>query len=552
MNGRNYDMFLCRMTTIANRHEELKQQLEIMTNEEVQKILNERRAQKISTRLENYEQALKLNPLETPKVLSRRRPPEIIQKARDLKWSAVAFGRVIDHTSTTTEEHTFAGASSSQPQPDEEYNIPRLGKSKKGAKSSSTAQGSQSVHYAQKSAAPDLKSPLPPLHRVLEETRPDAPMPHLGVDFERLHRTTTIESIRLQLQKEQLKQIKAKFDAIKAFPGYIPPPTVVYSNPDEQIQAPWRSKLLCPRPTREKKPWALPEPLRRRKKKVIVEAAVEETKAEEVVVVAPVKSAMELMMMDMDDDDDDDDESDAADGADAGSPPVNVDHEEPLLHTDDANMEKLDESQAPTHINSPQVNQAPKPVADEVLPKPQDESERPNTSASALSEADSVFTRDSDIGLKKKSVVLTGEATHAIIMNELSGAIDFEDILLEKALSGEEIHWISTQKGDKKPLRKGDLFLLGRFLRGDVMLAPESYAESDSSGNDDQDYTGMVAGSTSRGNSRGGPRSHGSKSRSRSRPSTQGGLGDAGFMMASDFVQVWTRLLGMRLNLISI
>jgi hypothetical protein len=46
-------------------------------------------------------------------------------------------------------------------------------------------------------------------------------------------------------------------------------------------------------------------------------------------------------------------------------------------------------------------------------------------------------------------------------------------------------------------------------------------------------------GGGSRGNSRGGVRSHGSKgskSRSRSRPSTQGG--DTSFVVASDFVQV--------------
>jgi hypothetical protein len=540
MNGRNYDTLLCRMTTIANRHEELKRQLEMMTNDEVQKIMNERRDRKISTRLDNYEEALKLNPLETPKVLSRRRPPEIIQKARELKWSAVAFEREVDHTGTV-EEPKFAEVSSPQPQNDEDHSIARAGKPKKGAKSSSAAKGSQSLYGSKKSASPDFKTALPPLPTMHEETQQDDPLPHHSVDFERLHRTTAIESIRLQLQKEQLKQIKAKFDSIKAFPGYIPPPTVVYSNPDEQLQAPWRSKLLCPRPAREKKPWALPEPLRpRRKKKIVVEVAVEESKAEEVVVVAPVKSAMELMMMDMDDDDEDE-----SDGNGAGAQPVN---EDPLPHVEDANLGKADESQARTDeqqqvIESPQANQAPHPAAVEVPPQPQDEAERPSTSASALSEADSVFTRDSDIGLKKKAVVLTGEATHAIVMNELVGAIDFEDILLEKVLSGEEIHRICTQKGDKKPLRKGDLFLLGRFLRGDVMLVPESYAESDSSGNDDDDYAAPVAGPSSRGNSRGGPRSRDSKSRSRSRPSTQGGFGDAGFMMASDFVQVRTRLL---------
>jgi hypothetical protein len=113
-------------------------------------------------------------------------------------------------------------------------------------------------------------------------------------------------------------------------------------------------------------------------------------------------------------------------------------------------------------------------------------------------------------------------------------SVDFEDILLEKVLSGEEINKISTSKGDKKPLRTGDLFLLGRFLKGDVMLVRESYQESESSGDEDDDCPIVVVGS--RGNSRKGARSRGSKSRSRSRPTTQGG--DAGFVMASDFVQV--------------
>ena len=143
--------------------------------------------------------------------------------------------------------------------------------------------------------------------------------------------------------------------------------------------------------------------------------------------------------------------------------------------------------------------------------------------------------------MTKKAIVLTGEATHSIILSELLPNIDFEDILLEKVLSGEEIYKVSTSKhdskGGKKPLRNGDLFLLGRFLKGNVMLVPESYQESDSDEEDDDELP--LIGVGSRGNSRGGVRSHGSKgskSRSRSRPSTQGG--DTSFVMASDFVQV--------------
>jgi hypothetical protein len=74
------------------------------------------------------------------------------------------------------------------------------------------------------------------------------------------------------------------------------------------------------------------------------------------------------------------------------------------------------------------------------------------------------------------------------------------------------------------------------------MLVPESYQESDSSGNDDDSFPEIA----SRGSgSRGGARSQGCKSRSRSRPSTRDG--DIAFMMASDFVQVhyWVIFIGI-------
>jgi hypothetical protein len=538
MNGRNYDLLLSRMTTIANRHEELKQQLEMMTNAEVQNILNERRNMKISTRLENYEEALKLNPLETPKVISRRRPPEMIQKARELKWSAVAYRNEVGEIKLEEDSALARDCLPSQ-QLEEGRSIARFCKAKHGPKAISPAPGNRIVPSLKKSSSPEPTS-LPPLLSVPEDHHPGRSHPRHEVDADRLHRTTAIESIRLQLQKEQLKKIQAKFDSIKAFPGYVPPPTVVYSNPDEQLQVAWRSKALHSRPER-KKPWALPEDLRprRRKKKDVVEFVAEDVKVEEVVVAAPVKSAMELMMG-MDDDDDD-----ASDHVDAELPLISADDHEPSNHAEHAHVVKVRSEVAsvgeirempPVVIPQTTMTQAAATADRANAPPPQllAEAERPVTSASALSEADSVFTRDSDAVLGKKSFVLSGEATHAIIMSELPGSVDFEDILLEKVLSGEEIHKISTSKADNKPLRTGDLFLLGRFLKGDVMLVPESYQESESSGDECDVYSGIVAGS--RANSRKGPRSHGSKSRSRSRPSTR--EGDAGFMMASDFVQV--------------
>lgn len=528
MNGRNYDLLLSRMTTIANRHEELKQQLEMMTHEEVRNILNERRNLKISTRLDNYEEALKLNPLETPKIITRRRPPEMIKKARDLKWSAVAFRSVI-LDSESLEDHQAAARDSSPSQPlEEDRRITRPGKS------SSLAPANKHAQSFSKTKTSPQSTLLPPLLSVPTEHHPERSCTRRDVDLDRLHRTTTIESIRLQIQKEQLKKIQAKFDSIKAYPGYVPPATVVYSNPDEQLQAPWRSKALHARPARDKKPWALPENLRpRRKKKIeVVEMTAAEIKVEEAVVVAPVKSAMELMM---DMDGEEEDESDER-SSDTGLLPANNDHQEPTVLKEDANVERGHLGETPAaEVKRPQTTQAAAAAEVSHAPPPQlEEPERPITAASALSEVDSVFTRDSDALAGKKAIVLSGEATHAIIMSELPVSVDFEDILLEKVLSGEEINKISTSKGDKKPLRTGDLFLLGRFLKGDVMLVRESYQESESSGDEDDDCPIVVVGS--RGNSRKGARSRGSKSRSRSRPTTQGG--DAGFVMASDFVQV--------------
>jgi hypothetical protein len=537
MNGRNYDLLLSRMTTIANRHEELKLQLEMMTNEEVQNILNERRNMKISTRLENYEEALKQNPLETPKVMSRRRPPEMIQKAREVKWSAVAFHSVI-RENKLTEECAPAHVSSPSKQLEDDRSIARSANSAFCLKTISPAPGNKSFQLVKKISSPEERASLPPLPSLTEEHHPGRSNPRRHVDVDRLHRTTAIESIRLQLQKEQLKTIQAKFDSIKAFPGYVPPPTVVYSNPDEQLQAAWRCKALHARPER-KKPWALPENLRprRRKKRDVIEVVAEETNVELVAVAAPVKSAMELMM---DMNDEDEYENDASDHADADLPPVSADHPETNVHAEEVHVQNVlpgDTSvgeKLPMTI--PETNQSA--VAAETANAPLQSlaiAERPGTSTSYSSEADSMFTWDSDAMEGKKPIVLSGEASHAIIMSELPVSVQFEDILLEKVLSGEEIHKISTQKADNKPLRTGDLFLLGRFLKGDVMLVPESYQESESSGDEGDDFSvSIVVGS--RGNSRRGPRSHGSKSRSRSRPSTR--EGDAGFVMASDFVQV--------------
>ncbi len=530
MNGRNYDLLLSRMTTIANRHEELKQQLELMTNEEVQHILNERRNMKISTRLENYEEALKLNPLETPKVMSRRRPPELIQKAREVKWSAVAFRSVTENR--LIEECTPARDSSPCRQLEDDRSAARSDNMKCAPKASSPALINKHAQSFKKSSSFEPTS-LPPLLSLQEEHRS---RPRHHVDVDRLHRTTAIESIRLQLQKEQLKTIQAKFDSIKSFPGYVPPPTVVYSKPEEQLQASWRIKSLHSRPER-KKPWALPEDLRprRKKKKDIIELVVEESKkVEEAPVVAAVKSAMELMM-DMDDEDEDD--IDVCDRADADPLPSSAEVAGQTIHAEAVRAEKslpddtsgcdaLPVTTMPQTTDAAAYAHAP--------PQPLGEAQRPDTSASALSEADSVFTRDSDAVAGKKAIVLTGEATHAIVMSELPSTVDFEDILLEKVISGEEIHKISTSKADNKPFRTGDLFLLARFLKGDVMLVPESYQESESSGDEGDIDSGNGLGS--RANSRGGPRSRGSKSRSRSRPSTR--EGDSGFVLASDFVQV--------------
>jgi hypothetical protein len=538
MNGRNYDMLLCRMTTIANRHEALKQQLEEMTSEEVEKILRERRNLKIATRLDNYEEALKLNPLETPKVLTRRRPSEI-KKARDLQWSAVAFQRVKDERESIEEQLSHSAMYSSLDQPrDDDRTMNHPGKPS-GAEAQTV--GHNRVHSTKKLTSLQPKSLLPLLPALSEENPPGNT--RIDIDYDRLRRTTAIESIRMHLQREQLQQIKAKFDSIKAFPGYTPPPTITFSNPDEQLQAPWRSKALHPRIAKEKRPWVLPEPLRaRRKKKPIVEVLVEEFKAEEEVVAAPVKSAMELMMMGMDDGLDDDDDCDVSDHADADLPSGNVE-QQPALLEDNADIENKDISQTlVTDYKPPMVESSKEDARDTAAAEqPLVEAERPGTTASAVSEADSIFTNDSDVHLSKKAIVLTGEATHAIILSELLPNIDFEDILLEKVLSGEEIYKISTSKldskGGKKPLRNGDLFLLGCFLKGNVMLVPESYQESDSGEEDDDELPLIAVGS--RGNSRGGVRSHGSKgskSRSRSRPSTQGG--DTSFVMASDFVQV--------------
>jgi hypothetical protein len=548
MNGRNYDLLLCRMTTIANRHEELKQQLEMMTKEEVQNILNERRSLKISTRLENYEEALKLNPLETPKVVTRRRPPQMIQKAREVKWSSVAFRGVCEGGAADEE----LGHGSPPPHVthlhDEEIQAEhfRPGVPKRlGA----AAAGGGRKHPTKTSTSPQPKTLLPPLPSLPEELQHQSSRScREAPDLDRLHRTTAIESIRLQLQKEQLKHIQAKFDAIKAFPGYVPPPAVYYSNPDEQLQAPWRSKVLHTRPARDKKPWALPEALKpRRKKKAVAEAVAEEITTEEVVAVAPVKSAMEMMMLDMDDAEEEGEEGGDSEQADDQAAPGSVEQQQPQVHEQDPHSGGKDESQSSTDQALPTAGHAgeEKPGGADArgLHSPPAVG-RPDTSASAASEADSVFTRDSDIGAAKKAIVLTGEATHAIIMEELSGNIDFEDILLEKVLSGEEIYKISTSRGSKKPLRTGDLFLLGRFMKGDVMLVPESYQESDGSSGDDEDYVAVKSGvsvaSGSRANSRGGARA---KSRSRSRPSTR--EGDSGFIMASDFVQVSTTQLIM-------
>jgi hypothetical protein len=542
MNGRNYDLLLCRMTTIANRHEELKQQLEMMTKEEVQNILNERRSLKISTRLENYEEALKLNPLETPKVVTRRRPPQMIQKAREVKWSSVAFRGVSE--GDAADEEPDRGCPPPHHHGEEiqaEHFRPRLGAAAAGGR----------PHPTKKSNSPQPKTLLPPLPSLPEEQQHQSSRSCRGApDFERLHRTTAIESIRLQLQSEQLKLIKAKFDCIKSFPGYVPPPAVVYSNPDEQLQAPWRSKVLHARPAREKKPWALPEALKpRRKKKAVAEAVAEDVAAEEVVAVAPVKSAMEMMMLDMDDaeeEEEEEEEGSASEHADDQVAPGSVEQQQPQVLEQDPHSGGKDESHSSIDHTQPAAGQAEEDktgAADaQASHSPAGLSGRPATSASAASEADSVFTRDSDIGVAKKAIVLTGEATHAIVMDELSGNIDFEDILLEKVLSGEEIYKICTSRGSKKPLRTGDLFLLGRFMKGDVMLVPESYQESDGSSDDDEDHVAVKSGvsvaSGSRANSRGGARA---KSRSRSRPSTR--EGDSGFIMASDFVQVSTTQL---------
>ena len=253
MNGRNYDLLLCRMTTIANRHEELKQQLEMMTKEEIQNILNERRSLKISTRLENYEEALKLNPLETPKVVTRRRPPLMIQKAREVKWSSVAFRGVSEGVSEggAADEELDRGS----PPPhhhDEEIQAEhfRQGVAKRLGAAAAAAGGGR-MHPTKKSTSPQTKTLLPPLPSLPEERQQQSSRPcREPPDIDRLQRTTAIEGIRLQLQKEQLKHIQAKFDSIKSFPGYLPPPAVVYSNPDDQLQAPWRSKVLHARPSR--------------------------------------------------------------------------------------------------------------------------------------------------------------------------------------------------------------------------------------------------------------------------------------------------------------
>ena len=242
MNGRNYDLLLGRMTTIANRHESLKQQLEAMTCEEVQNILNERRNLKISTRLENYEEALKLNPLATPKVASVRRPPEMIQKARDLKWSAVASRSVINVNASIAEE-CFDRDSSPEVQ-EHPHRGADLMPGRFGGKSSPAPQQlhRQRVHAVSKSLLPEANALPTKLPALAEE--PITENPRIHVDFDRLQRTTTIESIRLQLQKEQLKRIQQKFDSTKSFPGYHPPPTMVYSDPQEQLAAPWRCKVL--------------------------------------------------------------------------------------------------------------------------------------------------------------------------------------------------------------------------------------------------------------------------------------------------------------------
>jgi hypothetical protein len=535
MNGRNYDLLLGRMTTIANRHESLKQQLEAMTCEEVQKILNERRNLKISTRLENYEEALKLNPLATPKVTSVRRPPETIQKARDLKWSAVA-SRSVSHVNASIAEESFARDSSPEVQehPDRGADV-TLGRF--GGKSSPAPRQLHRprVHAVSKSLPPEANALPTVLPALAEETLTENARIH--IDFDRLQRTTAIESIRLELQKEQLKRIQHKFDSIKSFPGYHPPPTTVYSDPQEQLPAPWRSKVLharAGREAREKKPWALPQPLHaRRKKKAVVEDVVEECRVVEVEAVAPIKSAMELMLMGMDHDNDDENDSEGSQSHEAEQ--QQQQQHTPLPEEHDAAIQKPDPHELPVNNEAPatSVNDATQQAEEAKQGDPTlADAERPATSASASSDVDSVFTRDSEVLLTKKAVVCTGEANNSIIMGELPPNVDFEDILLEKVLSGEEIYKIST-KGHKK-LRNGDLFLLGRFLRGDVMLVPESYQESDSSGGDDDEFPAI----TSRGNSRGGARSHGSnsKSRSRSRPSTRDG--DVAFMMASDFVQV--------------
>jgi hypothetical protein len=500
-----------------------------MTCEEVQNILNERRNLKIATRLEIYEEALKRNPLETPKVLTRRRPPEIIAKARDLKWSAVAFRSASDEKGSSGElqlarDDYDPDSSPLQDRGEENHALLRAGKLSAAARP---------VHSVKKFVSPGLQpsSSLPQLPALPAENPPSSNgSARIDIDFDRLQRTTAIESIRLRLQKEQLKQIQAKFDSIKSFPGYIPPPTVVHSNADEQLQAPWRSKALHPRPAREKKPWALPEPLRpRRKKKAVAEVVVEEQRAEEVVAAAPVKSVMELMMMGMDDGNDD--ENDVSDHDDP--PADSVEQQQPVSLEDDAKIENVDIGQSSVADSQLPATESVTVQEQGAVAEPPDEAERPGTSASAISEADSIFTRDSEALSKKKAIVLTGEANHAIIMSELEGNIDFEDILLEKVLSGEEIYKISTSKGNMKPLRNGDLFLLGRFLKGNVMLVPESYQESDSSGTDDDNFPEIASRASG---SRGGPRSQGSKSRSRSRPSTRDG--DTAFVMASDFVQV--------------
>jgi hypothetical protein len=543
------------MTTIANKHEELKMQLEMMTNEEMRRILDERQDMKISTRLDNYEQALKLNPLETPKVMSRRRAPHIIAQARSVKWSTVAFQNVIKEFGEEQEQSPASDASLH-----DSGAIASSSMREKGSKAGFSPPRRQRAAAANKPAAVSLQMQNKPAAVSLQmQNKPAAvslqmqpltlpplsTLPHvcsgpvqaasavvrpcLHFNAERLHRGTAIENIRLQLQKEQLKRIQAKLDEIKSFPGYKPPPSMTYSRADEQLQLPWKTKALLPRPDR-KKPWLLPQvPRRRRQKIAVAEVLEEQVQAEEAVAAAPVKCAMELMMMGMSDQDFDDDM--ASDCGAALQSDNDFQRQESLVEQTE-NTGKLDSSRSATAVrNAAAADSGHAAEGSSARLQPQGSPDRPTTSISACSEADSIFTRDSEVALAKKAIGLSGEATHAVIMRELPVGVEFEDAFLEKVLSGEEINRIATSKSDDKPLRNGDLFLLGCFLKGAVMLVPECYQESDASSDDD--CAQVVVGS--RSNSR-GPRSGGSNSRSRSRPSTRDG--DCGFIMACSLVQV--------------